>query len=88
MEQVSQSGDTGGYGNVDPVMVQGQLCVSRGIGNIASGPLSNWLVKDMLWKGQAIAGYGSGYGMLILYTGITALLSGVNLLFKRLCSDA
>jgi MFS family permease len=85
MKQVSQNGDTGGYGNVDPVMVQGQLCVSRGIGNIASGPLSNWLIKDMPWKGQAVAGYGSGYGLLILYTGITALLSGINLLFKPPC---
>ncbi|KAF2799998.1 MFS general substrate transporter [Melanomma pulvis-pyrius CBS 109.77] len=84
MKEVSQSGETEGYGYADPVMVQGHLCVGRGAGNIISGPLSNWLIKGMPWQGRAVAGYGSGYGMLILYTGLTALLSGMNFLWKGL----
>jgi MFS family permease len=76
MRQISQSGET------DPVMVQGHLCVGRGFGNIMSGPLSNRLIKGMPWQGKAPAGHGSGFGVLILFTGVTALLSGTNFLWE------
>ncbi|OAA61591.1 Major facilitator superfamily domain, general substrate transporter [Akanthomyces lecanii RCEF 1005] len=62
----------------DPVMVQGHLCVGRGVGNIISGPLSATLIHGMPWKGKVIGGFGSGYGGLIVYTAVTALMSGAN----------
>lgn len=65
-------------------MVQGVLCIGRGLGNIISGPISNPLVSGMLWKGQVMGGYGSGYGVLIVYTGLTAFLSGTHFFWEKL----
>ncbi|KAM0218320.1 hypothetical protein ACHAPA_002402 [Fusarium lateritium] len=67
---------------VDPVMVHGHLCVGRGVGNIISGPLSGSLIRGQPWRGKVIGGYGSGYGILILYTGLTGLVSGMNFLWR------
>jgi len=57
-------------------LVLGLLVAGRGIGSVASGPLSEALLKDRLWKGEAALGYGSGYGALIVFTGICVALSG------------
>ncbi|KAG7422418.1 hypothetical protein ACKAV7_001713 [Fusarium commune] len=67
----------------DPAMVLGVLSAGRGIGNIASGPLSGALIKGMPWQGQAAGGYGTGYGTLIVFTGATALASGATFIFRR-----
>lgn len=83
MKEVSESGGNDGHSYIDPVMVYGHLCIGRGIGNVISGPLSSALVMGMPWRGQAVAGYGSGYGILILYTGLTGLLSGISFLLNR-----
>lgn len=69
---------------MDPFMVHGHLCVGRGIENIMSGPLSDSLLKGMLWRGKAIGGYGSGSGILILYTGLTSLFSRATFVWKHL----
>ncbi|KAM0814118.1 putative Monocarboxylate transporter 2 [Seiridium cardinale] len=84
MKEASQRSESDGHGYVDPVMVQGYLCVGRGLGNVISGPLSDSLLKGMPWQGKAIAGYGSGYGILILYTGLTAVFSGMNFIWQQL----
>ncbi|KAJ3548415.1 hypothetical protein NM208_g1014 [Fusarium decemcellulare] len=84
MRDVSQSGESEGYPYADPVMVHGQLCIGRGVGNIIAGPLSDSLIKGMPWQGKALGGYGSGYGILILYTGLTGLVSGMNFIWKKL----
>ncbi|KJK82850.1 hypothetical protein H634G_01987 [Metarhizium anisopliae BRIP 53293] len=63
--------------DIDPVMVMAVLAAGRGIGGVLSGPLSQALVEHMLWKGEAYAGYGSGYGPLILFTGVTAAVAGI-----------
>lgn len=68
--------------HVDPVMVHGHLCVGRGVGNIISGPLSGSLIRGQPWQGKVIGGYGSGYGILILYTGLTGLVSGMSFLWR------
>jgi predicted MFS family arabinose efflux permease len=60
------------------------LAAGRGIGSIACGPLSEALLKGRLWKGEAALGYGTGYGSLIVYTGVTALLGGLTFGAKRL----
>ncbi|KAK3340688.1 major facilitator superfamily domain-containing protein [Neurospora tetraspora] len=81
------SGETGNeYGSkpVDPTMVFAFLALGRGVGNVVSGPLSEVLVKGLPWQGRALAGYGSGYGGLIAFTGVTALVGGGSFLWKRL----
>ncbi|KAF5001598.1 hypothetical protein FGRMN_904 [Fusarium graminum] len=67
----------------DPCMVFGILSAGRGIGNIVSGPLSGALIKGMPWQGQAAGGYGTGYGSLIVFTGVTAVASGATFVFRR-----
>lgn len=57
-------------------LVFGLFAAGRGIGSIACGPLTNALLsggKD--WN--AGAAFGTGYGLLIVFTGITALLGGI-----------
>lgn len=80
----SENQDEAGQGHVDPVMVFGWLCVGRGVGNVISGPLSESLLRGMPWQGLTGAGYGSGYGSLIVYTGVTGLLSGTSFVWKSL----
>jgi len=74
----------GGDGNVDPIMVFAFLGLGRGVGNVVSGPLSEVLVRGSPWRGQALGGYGSGYGSLIAFTGVTALLGGGSYVWKRM----
>lgn len=70
-------------GPVDPSMVFGCLAAGRGIGNVVSGPLSEALVgAGAAWKGRAAWGYGSGYGSLIVFTGVTAMLGGTPFVWK------
>lgn len=57
-------------------MVFACLAAGRGVGNIASGPLSETLLQGRPWKGEAGYGYGSGFGTLIVFTGITGFIGG------------
>ncbi|RHZ61288.1 hypothetical protein CDV55_104257 [Aspergillus turcosus] len=66
----------------DPGIVFGFLCSGRGIGNVVSGPLSEALMAGEKWT--AGYGYGSGYGGLIVFTGVTALLGGLSVLARPL----
>ncbi|KAI0010457.1 major facilitator superfamily domain-containing protein [Xylariaceae sp. FL0662B] len=84
MRDIAKRGEPEGQHYTDPIIIFGLLCAGRGLGNIVSGPLSETLVKGMTWKGQAIGSYGSGYGPLIIYTGITALLAGSSFVWKHL----
>jgi MFS family permease len=84
MKEVNRRGEAAGQ-YVDPTMVFGWLCVGRGIGNVVSGPLSESLLSGgNAWLGRVSAGFGSGYGGLIVYTGITAFLSGSSFVWKYL----
>ncbi|KAK8008615.1 hypothetical protein PG991_011166 [Apiospora marii] len=71
------------YGPVDTSMVFAWLAAGRGIGNVVSGPLSEGLLDGLPWLGQAAGGYGSGYGGLIVFTGVTAILGGGSYIWKR-----
>lgn len=64
-------------------LVFGMLAAGRGIGSVVSGPLSEALLSEKPWVGEAVAGYGSGYGGLILLTGLSAMLSGVSWVWRR-----
>ncbi|KAJ5999746.1 hypothetical protein N7481_000155 [Penicillium waksmanii] len=66
----------------DPSIVFGFLSTGRGIGNVISGPLSEALLKNDAWKGAAAKAYGSGYGPLIVFTGISALLGGFGVVMR------
>ncbi|KAK3293723.1 major facilitator superfamily domain-containing protein [Chaetomium fimeti] len=68
----------------DTSTVLAWLSAGRGIGNVISGPLSEALLRVDHWKGTLPYGYGSGYGILIVFTGITAALSGSCVIGRRL----
>lgn len=81
---LGRSNSDGSYEEgVDPVMVFVLLAAGRGIGNVISGPMSQAMYHAMPWKGEAGLAYGSGYGSLIVFTGITALGSGICFLGRR-----
>ncbi|KAH8673617.1 major facilitator superfamily domain-containing protein [Xylariales sp. PMI_506] len=83
MREVTRRGEAKGQ-FVDSSMVFGWLCVGRGLGNVISGPLSDSLLKGGIpWVGHLNAGFGSGYGALIVYTGATAFLAGSSFVWKH-----
>ncbi|KAI0528005.1 MFS general substrate transporter [Xylaria bambusicola] len=84
MRALGHTRESGEITGIDPTLVFSGLCAGRGIGSLVSGPLSEALITDMDWKGHARAGYGSGYGTLIVYTGITALVSSSSFMWKML----
>jgi MFS family permease len=70
--------------NAEPGLVFGFLAAGRGIGSVASGPLSEALLKGgQAWRGKAEAAYGTGYGPLIIFTGVTAALSSIGWVGRR-----
>ncbi|UPX20785.1 uncharacterized protein EKO05_0011005 [Ascochyta rabiei] len=68
--------------SADSGMIFAFLSAGKGVGNLASGPLSEALLHAGTFK--AGFAYGSGYGALIVFTGATALLSGWSFGAKRL----
>jgi MFS family permease len=84
MRERAETGEARGFGHVDTILIFSLFCVGRGIGNIVSGPLSEALVDGMPWKGDTIGGYGSGYGGLIVFCGLSSLVSGMNALWYGL----
>lgn len=52
----------------------GMMEAGRGIGNVVSGPLSEVLLRTgHSLKGEAWGAYGSQFGYLVIFTGLTAL---------------
>jgi MFS family permease len=75
IRETAQRGESRGFGYVDPMMTYGLLCVGRGLGSLIAGPLSEALLRNMPLQGHAFASYGSGYGVLIIFTGLAAVFS-------------
>jgi len=48
----------------------GLLSARRGIGAVVSGPLSEALLNQRPWQSKASVEYGSGLGVLIIFTGV------------------
>lgn len=67
----------------DPSIILGLLSTGRGIGNVVSGPLSEALIDKQAWKGVVSGGYGTGYGPLIVFTGVSAFLGGVGVVARK-----
>lgn len=64
-------------------LVFGLLAAGRGIGSVVSGPLSEALLSERPWIGDATMGYGTGYGGLIIFTGVSAMLGGMSWVGRR-----
>lgn len=82
---------TAKVGGADSGTVFGLFCVGRGIGAVASGPLSEALLA--LNEGRkngnggfarGSLGYGTGYGALIVFTGASALCGGLSFVGRRI----
>ena len=76
IQQRSQGAEAG--------LIFGLLSAGRGIGSVAAGPLSEALFRNRPLEGYAALGYGSGYGAMILFTGISATLGGVSWVGRRM----
>ena len=63
--------------DADATIIFSFIAFGRGIGNVISGPFSEFLLRLHEWQGHAIGGYGNGFGLVIVITGITALASGL-----------
>lgn len=70
--------------SADFSMVFAFLEAGRGVGNILSGPLSAVIVNGNQWYGAAGGAYGSGYGVLIVFTAFTTLFGGLCILARWL----
>lgn len=64
----------------DATIIFSTIAFGRGVGNVVSGPFSEALIQADGWKGHAMAAYGSGFGLLIVCTGLTAVLGGLPLI--------
>ncbi|KAF7595899.1 hypothetical protein BBP40_004392 [Aspergillus hancockii] len=64
-------------------LVFGLLAGGRGVGNVISGPLSTALIEKGS-VGRSGTGYGTEYGALILFTGITAFLGAWSWMWRYL----
>lgn len=70
--------------SADTGLVFSMYAAGRGIGNLASGPLNQALVASQLWRGHGWLGYGTGYGALMVFVGVTALASGASWVGRRI----
>lgn len=68
---------------VDIGMVVALFTAGKGISNIVAGPLSGALVTSDPWKGKAEFAYGSGYGLLFAFAGITACFACAGWIGKK-----
>lgn len=73
-------------------LVFGLLAGGRGIGNVISGPLSSVLIRHGSLGDshgfQSGTGYGTQYGTLILFTGITATLGAWSWMWRYISCGA
>jgi MFS family permease len=71
--------------NAEAGLVFGFLAAGRGVGSVVSGPLSEALLKGgQSWRGQAEASFGTAYRPLIIFTGVTAALSSLGWVGRRI----
>lgn len=58
-------------------LLMGTWAAGRGIGAIVSGPLSNKLLELKLGEGTLRFAYGTKFGILIVFIGVTAVVGGL-----------
>lgn len=69
---------------VENGMIVALFTAGKGIASVISGPISGALVSSDTWKGHLGFSYGSGYGFMIVFSGITASFSSIGWIGKRL----
>ncbi|TKX18490.1 MFS transporter-like protein 174 [Elsinoe australis] len=67
----------------DTGMIIALFAAGKGIGSVISGPLSGAIVDAGWFKGDADFAWGSGYGGLILFSGVTAAATGAGWCGKK-----
>ena len=79
--------------SAEPSIVLACLAAGRGMGNVASGPITGSLLHDRngnaypyvyAYSRDGYYAYGGRYGALIIFTGITGFLGGGSYLARRL----
>ena len=68
-------------GQMESSMVFSFLSLGRGVGNVVSGPVSEALLKTGHVGGLGL--YGTQYGCLVIWTGVSAALGGVSIIGRR-----
>lgn len=68
---------------VESGMIISLFTAGKGIGSVISGPLSGVLVESDVWKDHTGYAYGSGYGYLIIFSGITAAFASIGWFGKK-----
>ncbi|KAF2006141.1 putative MFS monocarboxylate transporter [Amniculicola lignicola CBS 123094] len=68
-------------GRSDGIMVFAMLAAGRGVGNVVSGPVSEAMVRMGEWDAGGV--YGTEWGGLVVFTGVSALLGGVGFVGRR-----
>ena len=71
------------YPAVETGMIIAVFSAGKGIGAVISGPLSGILIRSDTWKSHAGYAYGSGYGYLIVFSGITASFASIGWFGKK-----
>lgn len=61
--------------HLDTGLVISLMCTGKGIASLISGPISEQLLKATQWHNAEFA-YGTEYGGIIVFAGITAMLGG------------
>ncbi|KAK0510898.1 hypothetical protein JMJ35_006450 [Cladonia borealis] len=69
-------------------LLMGTWAAGRGIGSIVSGPVSERLLELKLWEGSSRFVYGTEYGILIVFIGITAIVGGLGVFVRFLRSPS
>ncbi|KAI9712179.1 MAG: hypothetical protein M1828_001740 [Chrysothrix sp. TS-e1954] len=64
------------YKETATAVLLGVFAAGRGVGNVVSGPVSEQLIGKPLSDSASFA-YGTKYGALIVFTGVTAFISGI-----------
>ena len=60
------------------------FAAGKGIGAVVSGPLSEKLLEIDDWKGHLGGAFGTGYGGLVVWSGIALFLGGTGWFGERL----
>ncbi|CAI6237884.1 unnamed protein product [Periconia digitata] len=69
---------------VETGMIIALFTAGKGVSSIISGPLSGALVEADSWRSEVGYAYGSGYGFLIVFCGVTASFASIGWIGKRL----
>lgn len=69
---------------VDTGMIIALFTAGKGVSSLVSGPLGALLASSDAWKNHAGYAYGSGFGYLIVFTGVTASFGSLGWIGKKL----